>query len=211
MADTFGTLKNRILSDSKRDSSYLAPIGYAIVSAIKRYEHMRIWLNSARDTLTLNSGDDTVALPTDLKAINSIKLIDSTGQVYSEGYEFDQMTLIELEETQYISPKPTQRPRKWAVENLTLYVDSLADDDYTVIISYFKKDASYPSADGDTSIWFADEAIEMIRYQAMAIFEDDHLHNYDRAAIYREKAAALQSRLEAENTKRYGKLSLKGA
>jgi hypothetical protein len=209
MADTFGTLKNRILSDSKRDSSYLAPIGDAIVSAIRRYEHMRIWLNSARTSLTLTSTSDSVALPSDLKAINSIKLIDSTGTVYSEGHGFNQMTLIELEEIQYISPKPTQRPDSWAVEGLTLYVDSLADADYTIILSYFKKDASYPSADSDTSIWFADEAIEMIRYQAMAIFEDDHLHNQERAMVYQGKAELLQARLETENTKRYGKLSLK--
>lgn len=210
MAETFGTLKTRIQRDTKRtDSDYSAPAGDAIVSAIRQYDHMPMWFTKYRDTLTLASGDSSVALPSDFKTLSTLRLIDSTGRVYTDKTGFNEATLTALDEWQYISPKPTQRPCEWAIENGTLYVDSTADAAYTLPLVYYRKDTTYPANDGDSSLWLGDDACDLIRFQAMAMFYRDELHNSEMAGEYEIKANEKLSLLIAENNKRNGRVRLR--
>lgn len=210
MAETFGTLQARIQRDAeKTESRFDSAAQDAILSAIRHFEHERFWFTQTRDTLALSSGASSVSLPSDFKAIHTAKLIDSTGTVYTRDCGFYPVSVIDLEEQQYISPLPTERPDNWAIENGTMYLNAIADAAYSIGIVYFKKDSVYPSGASDTSIWFEDEPYDMVRNYAMGVFCQDTLNDAERAAGHFRMAATSLARLKAENMKRAGRIRLK--
>ncbi len=190
MAVTFGTMKTRIQAETNRPSTAnLTYIGDAIVTAIKFYEAKPIWFTEKKDTVTLSSASNNVSLPSDFKRIINLRLAYSASAYRGKGTGFDPKTMKELEED-WTDPTLSQTPVEWALFGSKIYVNCLADQSYTLPITYNYGDSTYPSADGDTSVWF-EEGADIIRYKAMATFYRDKLHGYDLADKADAKAEEL--------------------
>lgn len=185
-AVTFGALKSRIQAEVNRPSSAnLAFIGNAIVTAIMYYETKPAWFTEKKDTLTLLSGDNSVALPDDFKAIIGLRLLkDGFYRGPRDGFKG---TDIKALEDNWTDATLSQTPVEWALFNGSIYFNCLADQDYTLPITYHYGDVTYPSADGDTSVWF-DAGQDLIRYKATAIFYEDRLHDVNMGQLYEGKA-----------------------
>ena len=200
MAVTFGALKTRIQAEVNRPSSaYTSPIGDAIVTAIKFYEAKPVWFTEKKGTLTLLSAANSVTYPTDLKAITNLRIL--VGTTYrGKGTGF-RPTDIKAMEDEWTDPTLSQTPAEWALFNSSIYVNCLADQNYTLAITYNYGDSTYPSADGDTSVWF-EEGADTIRYKAKAIFYRDRLHAYDLADAADEEAEEFYQNLVTRTNSR---------
>jgi hypothetical protein len=185
-AVTFSALKTRIQREVNRPSTtYLTDIGEAIVTAIRFYDRRPVWFTEKSSTLTLSSGSATASLPTDFRRLINLQLqVDSRYRDVNNGFK---PVEYEVLRRNWLDPTLSQTPVEYALFADTLYFNCLADQDYTVRIDYNYGDVTYPSADGDTSVWF-DEAQDVIRYEATAIFYDDRLH--DEAGFTKNKAKA---------------------
>ena len=143
----------------------------SIRSALLQYQQEPMWFLEATTTITLASGSDSVALPSDFAQprwayvqINGIYRGEKDGS-------FKRYTFEELEEfcrQQLVSGSP----RAYAYYAGLLYVDVSANADYIIKLNYFKKDETLPQDDTDTSVWFND-GYDAIRTLAMAMFKDE--------------------------------------
>lgn len=202
MTATFGDLKTQIQSEVNRPAAAnLTFISNAIVAAIKFYEAKPVWFTQKKDTLTLNAGDTTIAIPDDLKGITNLRMLVN-GYYRGKGKGFDPLMIYELEE-RYNQADLTQIPEAWALFNTLIYVNCISDDTYTLPITYNYGDTTYPSMDGDTSVWFGD-GYDVIRYKAEAIFYRDRLHDYELADVSDTKADEfLNNLVERTNMRDY--------
>lgn len=199
-AVTFGALKARIHNEVNRPSAVnLDFIGNAIVTAIMFYETKPMWFTEVKDTLTLVSGSNNVALPADFKAIINLRIL--VNGTYRDSIGGFKSTDIKTMEDNWADPTLSQTPVEWALFNDSIYVNCLADQDYTLAITYNYGDATYPSADGDVSVWF-DAGQDLIRYKATSIFYDDRLHDISLAERYEEKADKFYDNLLGRNNDR---------
>ncbi len=200
MAVTFGTMKTRIQTETNRPSAVnLTYIGDAIVTAIKFYEAKHIWFTEKKDTLSLTSGASTVDLPSDFKSITNLRLLNGV-TFNGKGTGFDPKSIQYLEEN-WITSTLTTQPTEWALFNGKIYVNSISDATYTLYITYNYGDSTYPSASGDTSVWFG-EGADVVRYEATAIFYEEYLHDYDLAAKARAAAGRyFQALIERNNSR----------
>lgn len=191
---TLSTIRNRIKSDlelsgTARDSQ----IDDAIRSAIRWYNGSQLWFLQKKDAVTLLTGNDSVALPSDFGSLKPRSgRLPYSGIYYSQGYGFDQYTWAELN-GRFRSNLTSARPTKYAISGSTLYVDCLADGDYAIELTYFKKDATEPTGDSGTSFWF-EEGQDAIRARAMAFFKDE-AQDYETAANDWARADAYFSKL----------------
>lgn len=197
MAVTFGALKTRIQNETNKPSSAnLTFIGDAIVTAIKYYEPQAFWFTDHKDTLTLLSGVNSVALPSDFKAMQNLRIIVN-GFYVGRNTGFELVDNAALEDN-WPDATLSQTPQEWSKFGSLVYVNCLADQNYSLPITYTRGDTSYPSEDGDTSIWF-DEAADLIRYKAMATFYRDKLHGFDEADVFDGKAQEIFNGLRDRN------------
>lgn len=192
-ATTFGALKTRIQREVNRPSSgYLTDIGEAIVTAIRFYEGKPVWFTQKTDTITLSDGDSTASLPTDFKSLINLQiLVDDKYRGVNNGFKEAEFNVLRRD---WLDPTLSETPQEYALFAEALYFNCLADQDYTLRIDYNYGDVTYPSADGDTSVWF-DAAQDVIRYEATAIFYEDRLHYDKGAAIARAKAQSYYNNL----------------
>lgn len=184
---TFSEMKQTILSMSRRGDGILDNIGDCINTAIRFYERKPFWFNQAyTESLTLAEGDNSLSLPSTFKNQLMVR-VQVNGLWSGESDGFKGKSLQELKANLSTDPNATGRPRYWAILGNTLYVDRLADANYTIGLQHVYGDASYPSADGDTSIWF-DEARDLIRYYAAGLLYQDYLHAEEKAQYYFNKS-----------------------
>lgn len=172
---TLSTMRDRIKSDLVLSgSAYDAQIDDAIRSSIRFYTARPLWFLEQKTTLTLASGDDSVSLPSDFAAElrDGVRILIS-GTYYANNSGFDRQEWDVLE-ADYRYALSSGTPRNWAIYAGSIFVDALASDNYTISISYIKKDATLPTGDTDTSVWF-DEGYDAIRTRALAIFKDESL------------------------------------
>lgn len=191
---TLSTIRNRIKSDLEltgtiRDSQ----IDDAIRSAIRWYNGSPLWFLQKKDAVTLATGNDSVALPSDFGSLKPRSArLPYSGIYYSQGYGFNQETWAELN-GRYRSNLTSARPTKYAVMGTSIYVDCLSDSDYAIEITYYKKDATEPTGDNGTSFWF-EEGQDVIRSRAMAFFKDE-AQDYEAKADDWARADAYYSKL----------------
>lgn len=204
-AATFSEMKQTILNMTKRGSGALTDIGNSITSAIRFYERKPLWFNQTyTESLTLSTGSSSLSLPATFKKELMVR-VQVSGLWSGESNGFKGKSFQELKANLFTDPTATGRPQYWAILGNTLYIDRIADTDYTIGLHYVYGDSSYPSADGDTSIWF-DEARDLIRYYAAGLYYQDYLHAEEKAQTYFNKADSWINNLtidfntrEAEN------------
>lgn len=193
-------IATRIKSDlditgTERDSQ----IYDAIRSAELFYEGSPLWFLEAADTVTLLTSTNSVALPSNFASERrkGVRLLVN-GVYHYDQNGFDRETWDDLE-TQYRANLQSNRPRHWAIYAGRLYVDTIADADYTISLSYYKKNATTLGT-GDTGV-FSVEGYDVIRSRAMAIFKDESLE-YESAPADWARADRYYAQLLKTNTYR---------
>lgn len=173
---TLSDIRTRIKRSLEISSTdYDDQIDDAIRTAIKQYQGHPLWFLEAKNTITLTTGNSSVALPSNFASAKRFRLLVN-GAYYSDRDGFDYYDFQDLEES-FRGTTPSGQPRRCAIFDGNLYVDTEADQDYTIDCTYFKKDATEPTNDSDTSVWL-DDGREAIRTLAMAIFKDEDME-YD--------------------------------
>lgn len=164
-----------IVDDIKNDlvitgSDYDSRIKGAVRSSLRQLRKKRYWFLKTSDTITLISGDSSVSLPSNFGVDFSFSFV-SGGKRYKDGDGLDFLTYDRLQsEYHTISPLNTGTPRACAVWGTTLYFSDIADTNYTIDCLFYAQDATLPTVDSDTSIWF-DDGYDLVKAMAQFIFK----------------------------------------
>ena len=147
LSDVVDEIKSNLVLNG---TDYDTQVKSAITSTLKRLRGKKLWFLEEQGTVTLLTGFSTVAMPTDFSMPRNVQILISGNwqplPLISKK-EFDNVFATE-------SPLSSNKPTRCAIFQDTLYVDALSDDDYTIRILYYKQDASLPTNDSDTSLWF---------------------------------------------------------
>lgn len=182
-AITLATLRQRIRNEIKdsQQTQYESFIDDAIRSAIRFYSHARLWFLEKNDQLTHASGNLSKTLPTDFHLMIGLRILVGGVWIDHDG-GFTHVTWNELKNYNK-DFTTTGVPSKWALFGTKFHFDVVSDADYSLDVTYIKKDVTLPSADSDTSVWF-DDGQDLIRNKAMEFFYRDRLHAFDRADMH---------------------------
>jgi len=155
-----------------------ALIDNAIRAAIRLMQRKRFWFLHKITTVTLSSGALSVSVPDDFAMMDTVGLIDGTNR-YTENNGF---ALLEYDnfKDQYLTTNIAYqgRPLACSLFNKTLYASHAPSADTTLEFTYYKKDITLPTADGDMSVWF-DEGYDVIRSLAQYVYEKEWRGNPD--------------------------------
>lgn len=208
MAVTLGALKNRILFDTNRDSStYGDSINKSIVTAISFMQSKYFWNFKKFGQVIIPNGKNSINLPDDYQ--NMITIQFSIGNtLYSLNQGFINTTFEDLI-ARYNTTAQTGISKIYAVYNNVLYVFPLTAGDTTFTVYYYYKDTFLPATDADSSIWFANDTIDLIRLKAMERFYHDTLQSPEIAAAYALAFNDFESNfcLKNNNKQQYNMLS----
>jgi len=168
----------------------------SICSALTELEQEPMWFLQKKDTVTLLTGNDSVSLPSDFAApFNARVLINNVYRDKQSGFQKQDFTVLE---DLYRKQLTSGYPMNYAYWAGSIYVDVTANADYTIDLTYLKKDATKPSDDTDTSVWF-NEGLDAVRTLAMAMFKDD-VEQYDSVGNDWAKAERALNKLRERNT-----------
>lgn len=211
MAVNFGQLIQQILDDTNRDAStllnggvsistYKTAVGRAIVTAIKYMESSLYWAFKTSSVVTILDREYSVELPADFSSMVTVQF--SIGNVfYSLREGFTNVTFPELLAF-YNNNAQQGIPNKYAIYDNRLYIFPLASGDTPFTIYYYQKDVFYPAVDEDTSIWFNDETVDLVRMKAMERFYHDTLQSPELANTYSAAASDFAGNLMRKNNLR---------
>lgn len=172
---TFGTVRNRILSDLNRTSSndLTSSVETEIQTAIAFYEKRRFWFLEARATTTTIVGQEYYALPEDFRDDDSLVIT-----VNSETYQLKRRT-YELLEQWYLGSSLTGDPTDYAIYDEQIRLYPVPNNQYTMTLSYYKKLNSLSGQD-DTNAWMV-EGEGLIRSRVEWLLFARKLRDYDAA------------------------------
>jgi hypothetical protein len=210
MAVTFGELIEQILEDTNRDgstllnplsaSTYKTAVGRAIITAIKYLESSLYWAYKTSAQFTITTALNSMALPADFSSIITVQF-NIGNSLYSLRQGFLNITFEDLIAL-YQNTGETGIPRQYALFNNTFYVYPTVGADTTFTVYYYQKDVFYPDADDDTSIWFGDETVDLVRMKAMERFYHDTLQSSEIASTYSNAAMDFERNLMRKNNQR---------
>lgn len=168
---TLSNIRGRVKSDLAITSTeYDTQIDDSIRSAIRFNEGKPFYFLEKNDDITLLESSSSVALPSDFSGVKKkgFKLLYN-GHYLGDGDGFDKIAWDDLNNL-YRSNLTDGTPRRCAILGTSLYVDVTADSDYTINVTYYKKDTTLPTADGQTSVMF-EEAQDVIYSRAKQLFK----------------------------------------
>ena len=207
---TLQEVRNRIKSNVEIDSSdtqHDDDIDDSVRSAIVWFEGQPFAAFEAKTTLTLSSGTDNVSLPSDFAAERrkGVRLLVGSDYYYDNngfsGHDWD------ILETRYRGNLQSGQPRNFAIYAGKIYVDMMADQDYTISLSYYKKDATLPTSNSDTSIMFVKgELYDAVRTRALCIFKDEY-YDYEMPVTQVDEQRALRYEKNAKKRNVYRRMS----
>lgn len=174
------TTVNDVISEIKSDNAingtdYDPQLVRAVQSALRSFRGKRFWFLEEYTTLTLLSATSSVSLPSDFSApaAKSPFRISVSGAWAYDGFGFDYYQFGRLREKYWLTnPLQTGQPLAYAYVGSspgTLYVNCLANADYTLDCTYYKQDITLPTA-SQTSIWF-DDGLDAVRAEANLLFK----------------------------------------
>jgi hypothetical protein len=169
---TASDIVTRIKADLEiNGTDYDTQILDAIQSALRQLRGKRYWFLRDYTTITTTSSSETVALPSDFSALESVDLI-ANGSRLTSWTGFQLLDFPSLRQIFWTTdPLYTGTPQACAVLNNTLYLSCLASAIYSLPIVYYKQDITLPTA-SDSSIWF-DDGYDVVRSLAQFIFKRD--------------------------------------
>src|SRR4249920_1630753 len=206
MAVNFGELIQQILDDTNRDAStllnggvatYKTAVGRAIVTAIKYMESSLYWAFKTSSMVTILDTQFSTPLPADFSSMVTVQF--SIGNVlYSLREGFTDVTFPDLIAF-YNNNAQQGIPNKYSIYDNTLYIFPLASGDTDFTLYYYQNDVFYPVVDSDTSIWFSDETVDLVRMKAMERFYHDTLQSSEIATTYSLAVIDFEKNLMRKN------------
>jgi hypothetical protein len=193
---TLATVRNEVKANlsivgTSQDS---AVDGY-IRAVLRQNRQKRYWFLRRRTTLTLSQGGYSISLPSGFSAPDFANLIYSSRK-YGQGTGFNLMDYSEMTASITTGTRETLQPDRWAIAfDGTLETNTYAPEAATIEFVYFCQDATLPSADGDTSVWF-DDGYDFVRAAAQTLYAT--FNEGDRETPASEMQAFLQ-RLDDKN------------
>jgi hypothetical protein len=129
------------------------------------------WFLRKTGTVAISAGVSSVAAPADFNILEGAELVYN-GRRYFKG-EFD---IIEFEDLRRIywrtDPIPNAvKPDAAALVNTTFHLSCTTTAESTLYLDYYRKDTALPVNTTDTSVFFADEARDVVIAAAQALFE----------------------------------------
>jgi hypothetical protein len=201
MAVSFGQLKTQILFDTNRDPVvYGDAVGNAITTAIKFAESSYFYLFTKIGVVTISDGSNFTALPSDFNQLINVNY-SLSNTIYGRNQGFLGIGWNDLQSL-FTNTATTGLPRYYALFNNYLYVYPYVSGDTDFTITYYYKDISYPSSNTDTSIWFNDATVDLIRLIAMQRFYKDTLQSPEIAASYEGDVIKFEENLMRKNNYR---------
>jgi hypothetical protein len=210
MATTLGSLAIQILNDTNRDAgaflnpgnpqTYQDAVQNAIVTAIKYLEYDYYWLFKKLNTITILQNSNVTALPVDFgMLINAGYSLN--GGLYNQRQGFLPMPYDELTSL-FWNTSSTGYPTKYSILANNFYVFPYCSANTVFNLTYYYKDVTYPVNPEDTSIWFNDLTVDLVRMIAMQRFYKDTLQTPEIADTYDKDIAMFQAGLMRQNNNR---------
>lgn len=203
MTITLGDLKTQIQAITSRVSSDFADFAQlGILSAIKYMETEHPYVLQKSGTVTVLANTNSIPLPDDLNQLIYVQY-NIGGVVYNVPVGFQGMTYPELLNL-FSTTTQVGNPTAYAVFNESLYIFPFSTNDFTYTLSYYYTDATYPSSDSDTSVWFNDATLDCVRTKAIEWFYRFPLESPQLADTYLVTFNDYLRNLRMKsNTKRY--------
>lgn len=208
---TLSTLRNEIKADLViTGTDYDAQIDSKIRSALRLLRGHRLWfLKTTTTSVLTGSGVTSTSLSatlTDFAVIGTVEL-SSGGLWRGDGTGLDHVSYERLKQDYWNDdPIPTGTPEACALVGSTLYYSHTTAASYTLRLTYYRKDATLPSGDEGTSIWF-DEGYDAVRSLALLLVKRE-VQQMSREETVNDEAmatAALNSLYEEHNNRESGR------
>lgn len=168
---TLATVRNEVkanltIVESSQDS---AIDGY-IRTSLRNLRQKRYWFLRRKQNISLGQGEYSASLPSDFSVIDTANLLYD-GRRYTNEDFFSVVDYNDL--MQFYVKTATRQTRKPSACALAfssdLEVDTLADRNCTIELIYYAQDATLPTDDGDTSIWF-DDGYDLVRASTQFLY-----------------------------------------
>lgn len=155
---TLGRMVERIREDIDRGTDFDGRIKQAICDAIVYYGTRRLGFNSKRARAVIESGMETVALPTDWVEADFMRLEDDGQRQPFREVQYDWI------EERRDNDADRGVPEVYAIEHRQMRIWPIPDHSYTLVFSfqYRLTNVSISSSDAETNAWFT-EAEQPIR------------------------------------------------
>ena len=172
---TFGTVRNRILSDLNRTSAndLTSSVETEIKTAIAFYERRRFWFLEARATATTVDGQEYYALPDDFRDDDSLVIT-------ANGSTFPLMKrTYDVIESWFVQESTKGTPSDYAIYDEQIRLYPIPNGQYVLTLSYYKQLAELQSEEA-TNAWM-DEAEGLIRSRVEWTMFARKLRDFDAA------------------------------
>ncbi len=191
---TYGTVRNRILSDLNRTSpnDLTSSVETEIQTAIAFYERRRFWFLEGRATAETIVGQEYYALPEDFRDDDSLTIT-----VNGNTYPLMKRTYENLEQWFVQTASFTGQPSDYAIYDEQIRLYPVPNGQYTLKLSYYKQ-LSTLEAESDTNAWMV-EGESLIRSRVEWLLFARKLRDYD--------AAQACKAVEAEELEQHEKLT----
>ena len=161
---TVAVMATRMSGHINRGSTYDTQIREAINTAVKHYKPRRFTFNTKRSTASTVKDQEYYALPNDLKEIDMLRVLYSSGDYTDPLHE---VTYRWIERHRH-NVSYVSQPEKFAVQGLDLRLWPVPDAAYTLTMTYLRDIGGFSATatDATTNEWTTD-AEELIRSRAM--------------------------------------------
>lgn len=210
---TLGQMKTRVFARVNKTSTTSIQgvtldtiAGEELLAAIRLYEGKPWWFLEDNDAMTLDGGTSQEALPANFGTPIDLR-IQVNGTWLGWDDDFRPATYREVKARRLNTDTGT--PSRWAIFGGNLEFDKVADANYTLDFDFYKRDATLPSADSVSSVFF-DEAQELILNRAVEYIYANTLHDSEMAATYRQKAEEWERELTKRHNRRVPRGALRG-
>ncbi len=163
MANDYGSMVTRILTDINRGNAHADRVKLAINAALRFYRANRFGWNQKRAETLIQSGDEFIDLPPEWLEVDQLVLEDDNNRDPLTERTYDWI------EERLRTRNRSGRPTDYAIQNRQLRVYPPADRSYSLVMSllYELQDVSLSSSDLASNAWMT-EGEELIRKHAMA-------------------------------------------
>lgn len=148
-----------------------ARIDDEIRAVIRQLQGKPYWFLRKTDTVAISAGVTSVAAPADFGILGEAELIYG-GRRYSEG-DFRVIDFKELRRDYwYADPVPDGiKPEAVSIVNTVVYLSCTTTAASTLYLDYYRKDTAALANPSDTSVFLADESLDVVVAAAQALFE----------------------------------------
>jgi len=175
---TFGTVRNRILSDLNRTAAgdLTASCETEIQGAIAFYERRRFWFLEGRSTTETIVGQEFYGLPEDFRDQDSLVIT-----VNSSTYPLQQQLYETIEAWFIQSTLYTGQPTDYAIYDEQIRLYPVPNGQYQMTLSYYRQLGAL-TAEDHTNAWMV-EGERLIRSRVEWTLFARKLRDYDAAQV----------------------------